>query len=285
MIQSIRTTLPSINDIKNVDYIQSKTKADKFAQIISEHTQVKENNENNFALKENDKFIDSNETIEIISDEIDKYTSTPKESEFNPNKLSFPANTKTTAHKFVQQLKAEEYSPSEFNEISFVEIDDSKKLKTPSLLPKVSISNINELTLKKDVINNINQLNLPKGLINKIISSFNEKNKTNSIGDISNSNSNDVTNDLLGDIIRERTLELINNAEELEALLNLDIPNDTLKAQVSFFEKLRSINLELDKALNENYKKIDSLKNDSKVDIKIKRFDVRELKNFTNKKI
>lgn len=286
MIQNIKPTLPSLKDIKTVDYITSKTKADKFAQIISEHAQIKENNTNTSTLKDNDKFIDSSETIEIVSEKVDKYTSIPKESEFNPNKLSFPTNAKTTAHKFVQQIKSEEYNPSEFNEIGFVEIDDSKKLKTPSLLPKVNINNINELALKKEVVDNINQLPLPKGLINKIVSSFNEKSKVNNLNiNLNTSSVKEVTNDLLGDIIREKIQELVNSTEELEALLNLDIPSDTIKSQLSFFEKLRSINSDLDKALNENYKKIDALKNDSKVDVKIKRFDVRDLKNFTNKRL
>jgi hypothetical protein len=283
MIQSIKPTLPSLKDIKNVDYVQSKTKADKFAQIISEHAQVKPIDNNISSLRENDKYIDSDNNIEITTDKIDEYIPNTQETKNEPNRLNFPLSSKTTAHKFIQQIKTEEYKTDDFNQINFVDIEDSnKKLKTLSL-PKIGVKDIKEISFKNEVNEHINNLPLPKNLIDKIRVSLINNINSNNIN--FSSEPKKATNDLLGQIINERTKDLIKSAEELEGLLNLELTGEISNIELNFFEKLREIISSLDKALYDNYKKSDDLKKDSKVEVKIKRFDIRDLKNISNKKI
>lgn len=277
MIQPIRTTLPALKDIKNVDYTQAKTKADKFAQMISEHAKPKTINEESTALNINDQY-NNTDNIEIQPDENDKYIET------DANKLSFPdpKDPRAKANKFIKQIDKEEYSSKDFEQIGFVQIED-KKVKSDLPLPKINIKDTKEISFKNEIIDNIRELPIKQNFKTTFLSKLDNYLKSHPIKP--NDNVDDVTTDFLGKVINETIHNLIENAEFLESTLNLEISPDTSKLQLEFFEKLRSIITDLDKSLIEVKKRSEAKKADSKVEVKIKRFDMRDLKTVQNRKI
>lgn len=271
----------------NIEYKQAKTKADNFVTRINQSINSNQELENSI-----------NESI--IEEE---QVSTFSLQETEPNKLKFDiskikkevaidtpsgvsyANSKTTAHNFKQQLEnsyndennAEfnftdlglEEPETDFNEVSSILSED---------LPKAS--DIKKLSITNKLNNFIESSNIQESGASILRARLNSLFETRALSSI---NENSVIPDIVNDSLEETVSQLIENAEVAESLLNLSTIPTSDGNLIKLLEKFREIITTLDKAVRELEKEVEQKKKDSKVEIKIKRFDIRDIQ--TKKKI
>ncbi len=257
------------NAMSNVSYETTKTKASLFTQRIN----ILPNNQESSPIRENINNIDHIKTSE-------SNTSHYESSSINPNELSFPSS-KTTAHKFVKQLANS--LPSQNNsEFSFVDIGNSNdKINVqskaseptkPNELRKINLKDIGKVDIKNQVSEIIFNLSIKEDLKSSLLENLNSDKSI-----INSTNPKEILNDLISDMANLTIKKLIENADLAESLIDLSIkPN--FKIEVAFFEKLRIIITDLDQALRQLHHEVDKKSKDSKIEIKINRFDPRDLK-------
>ncbi|MBC7474639.1 MAG: hypothetical protein H7263_10135 [Candidatus Sericytochromatia bacterium] len=257
------------NKISNVSYESTKTKASLFTQRIN----VLPNNQEASPIRENINNIDHTKTFE-------SNTSHYESSLIDPNELSFPSS-KTTAHKFVKQLN--DALPSQNNsEFSFVDISNSNdktnnqsKVIDPTKsneLRKINLKDIDKIDIKNQVSEMIFYLSVKEDFKDILSENLNSDKFI-----INGTNPQDILNDLISDMANLTIKKLIESADLAESLIDLSI-EPSFKIEIAFFEKLRSIITDLDQALRQLYQEVEKKSKDSKIEIKINRFDPKDLK-------
>lgn len=265
-------------------YISPKTKAaDRFLEFISDNHLKKVESTLKFVDLDTKDEYDKDIHIEALGhdhthheDENDQPI-THKDLE-KVNSFEFNIKTKSDANNFVNQVK-NNLSIKEKLELADV-TKNTKYIDDNFIDPK----SIKLMSLKKAVNTNLNSIKAPstiKNLLEKIIESL--FSSDNSIIDkkpeeIISIAINRVSTDLLDELTKQADLAF--------DLIDFSFNNGELgDLEVAFFEKLRKIITDLDKGLREIQRQVEAKKKDSKVEIKIKRFDVKDLEKYINKKI
>lgn len=265
-------------------YISPKTKAaDRFLEFISDNHLKKVESTLKFVDLDTKDEYDKDIHIEALGhdhthheDENDQPI-THKDLE-KVNSFEFNIKTKSDANNFVNQVK-NNLSIKEKLELADV-TKNTKYIDDNFIDPK----SIKLMSLKKAVNTNLNSIKAPstiKNLLEKIIESL--FSSDNSIIDkkpeeIISIAVNRVSTDLLDELTKQADLAF--------DLIDFSFNNGELgDLEVAFFEKLRKIITDLDKGLREIQRQVEAKKKDSKVEIKIKRFDIKDLEKYINKKI
>lgn len=139
------------------------------------------------------------------------------------------------------------------------------------------------MSLRKSVNAKLDSIvNMPSELKNQLVKIIEALlNSDNPIGTADN-----LINDGIEQVFDSTLNDLYKKADMAFDLLDFSFDNTEVNnLQIAFFEKLREIVVNLDKSLREIQKQVEAKKKDSKVEIKIKRFDLKDLKKFTNKKV
>lgn len=276
-LEAIKSRAITIN---TATYISPKTKAsDRFLEFISDNHLKKVESTLKFVDLDTKDEYDKDLHLEILDhahEDKDDTAITHKDLE-KVNSFEFNVKTKSDANNFVNQVK-NNLSINEKLEFSDV-IKNTKYIDDNFIDPK----SIKLMSLKKAVTNNLNSIKAPtsiKNLLEKIIESL--FNSDNSIFDkkpeeIISIAVNRVSTNLLDELTKQADLAF--------DLIDFTFNNGELgDLEVAFFEKLRKIITDLDKGLREIQKQVEAKKKDSKVEIKIKRFDIKDLEKYINKK-
>jgi hypothetical protein len=222
-------------------YETAKTKANKFVEKMADVTGTPK------SIPARDSFDNTKSHPPVSKPNItDKLEFNVRKLETQENiekavEISFPT-PKTTAHKFVQQFGTVVEKP-----------DTNAK--------KVEVSHRMDNLIKNPELRSKMQEKLIKAINNSEFLS----DKTEVI--ISN-----VANSILAEMVDE----LIKNADLAEAMLDLSFSPD-IKLDLALINKFKEILGELDKALKEVIELQAKKKKESKVDIPIKRFDIRDI--------
>lgn len=271
----------------NIEYKQAKTKADSFVNRINQSI----NSNQDIESKANQKIIEEGQVSTFSIQENDpnklKFDISKIKKEVaidSPSGVSY-ANSKTTAHNFKQQLE-NSYNDENTNEFNFTDLGleepetDFNQVSSilSDNLPKAS--DIKRLSITNRLNNFIENSNIQESGASLLRTKLNSLFETKALSSI---NENSVIPDIVNESLEETVKNLIENAELAESLLDLSITPTSDGSLIRLLEKFREIITTLDKTVRELEKEVEQKKKDSKVEIKIKRFDIRDIQ--TKKKI
>lgn len=257
-------------------YVSPKTKAsDRFLELISDvKSKSPTDNELKFVDLDTKDEYEKNKPVKITAEKKETYV--PKDFG-KVNSFEFNMKTKPEASNFVNQVKN---NLKETNETPLIEgIKNTKSIDDNFIDPKT----IKLMSLKKSVNSKLELMNMPSQMKNKLSQIIELLLKSNNY---INKPADELINDALEEVFDSSADDLYKQADLAFELLDLSFDNSEISSlQIAFFEKLREIVVNLDKSLREIQKQVEAKKKDSKVEIKIKRFDIKDLKKFTNKKV
>ena len=145
-------------------------------------------------------------------------------------------------------------------------------------------SEIKILSLKKASSNLINEKNISPDLKSVLLEVLESLFKDGLIS--ANSKPEQVVDNVISTATEENVRQFAKNAELAEEMLNLEFDMTEINSvELKFFEKLKDIIIKLDKGLKEIQKEVEAKNKLSEIKIHIKRFDVKDLKKYTNQKV
>lgn len=260
----------SIGDISNIPikYIPAKTRADKFVEKLNL-------SESSSKTITNIKFTEEINTSDKFNEDPAQLLLSKVSKNFEKPYSATNMGVKTTAKNKLELIE-KGFLEKELSGFGFVEIEEETTTPITNIIsdniPKAQdikrMSFINKLNTEIDTFNF--KGNIKDTVLKKILQN---------IGNLTyKEDPKEVVVDYLEIALNETIADLIKGAELAESMINFGFTSN-IDLELNFLSKLREVITQLENSIKEVQKLEESKKKESKVEVKIKRFDIRDIQS------